>query len=165
MRKKFYQGFTLIEIIIVIVIIGVLATLALPRITGQIETARAAEAMSMFGAIRRSVINCIDIGNGTGTAAGANAASANCLTWLDLGMSAPAADAQFLYTSSTNAAGTMQFRAIKGANSICLNFAASTGQGMYSISPNTRANPYYGPVMQTMTVGGAGCGVAALGAM
>ena len=40
MNKK---GFTLIEIIIVIVILGVLATLALPRLAAQVDAAEAAD--------------------------------------------------------------------------------------------------------------------------
>ena len=60
MNKK---GFTLIEILIVIVILGTLATLALPKITAQIETARAAEAMNIFGFLRRSMTDCLSMAN------------------------------------------------------------------------------------------------------
>ena len=158
MRNRLKKGFTLIEIIIVIVIIGVLATLALPRITGQIEAARGAEAMNMFGAIRRAAINCVDMGNTDGTVAQANAAAANCLTWAQLGMTAPTG-AQFAYTSS-NAAGAMQFRAVKGGNSICLNLAASTGAATYSLAPATAANPYFGAVQRTTAYVAGACAAA-----
>jgi len=46
------RGFTLIEILIVIIIIGILATLLLPQIGGMTERARVAEAKSTLGAIR-----------------------------------------------------------------------------------------------------------------
>jgi prepilin-type N-terminal cleavage/methylation domain-containing protein len=160
MKVKLNKGFTLIEIIIVIVIIGVLATLALPRITGQIEAARGAEAMNMFGAIRRAAINCIDMGNLTGTVAGAQAAAASCLTFAQLGMTAPTG-AQFTY-SATQAAGVMQFRALKAPNAICLNLDAGTAQGQYSIFPVGATNPYSGAVQRTTTVGGAVCAAANL---
>ena len=142
------KAFTLIEIIIVIVIIGILATVALPRVTGQIEVARSAEAINMFGAIRRAAINCVDMSNATGLPAGANVASANCLTWSQLGMTAPV-DALFTYTSSTDAAGSMQFKATRGPNSICLNLTASTGQGRYSLDPADDTNPYFGIINRT----------------
>ncbi len=156
------KGFTLIEIIIVIVIIGVLATLALPRITGQIEVARGAEAVNMFGAIRRSAINCIDTLNRTGTVAGANAVAVDCLTWGTLGMLEPV-DSLFVYTSAADAAGNMQFKATRGANGICLNVAASTGRAEYSMDPNDSSNPYYGIAMRTGSSGVVPC--VAAGAM
>ncbi len=39
-RPKFYAGFTLIEIMVVIVILGILATLIIPRFMGREEEAR-----------------------------------------------------------------------------------------------------------------------------
>ncbi len=57
MNKK---GFTLIEIIIVIVILGILATLALPRLTAQIDTAQGAEAMQFFGVAKRAASTCYE---------------------------------------------------------------------------------------------------------
>jgi len=49
MRKK---GFTLLELLIVVIIIGVLATMALPQYTATIEKARSGEAVINIGAIR-----------------------------------------------------------------------------------------------------------------
>lgn len=46
------KGFTLIELLIVIIIIGVLATLAIPQYTRFVERARAAEALTMIGALK-----------------------------------------------------------------------------------------------------------------
>jgi prepilin-type N-terminal cleavage/methylation domain-containing protein len=145
MKNRSNKGFTLIEIIIVIVIIGVLATLALPRITGQIEGARGAEAMNMFGAIRRAAINCIDMG--TVAVGGENAAAANCLTFAQLGMAQPTG-AMFAY-SAANAGGAMTFTASRGGNLICMTLAATTGASTYRLNPATAANPYFGAVNRT----------------
>ncbi|HNX68065.1 MAG TPA: prepilin-type N-terminal cleavage/methylation domain-containing protein [Candidatus Omnitrophota bacterium] len=48
------KGFTLIEVLIVVVIIAVLASLILPRMTAQIKRAESAEAMQMIGVMRRA---------------------------------------------------------------------------------------------------------------
>ncbi|GEM_PF-2904393 len=49
-------GFTLLELLIAIVIIAVLVGLAVPVYNAQVEKARAAEALQMLGAIRRSMV-------------------------------------------------------------------------------------------------------------
>lgn len=51
MRKK-EQGFTLIEIIVVIIMIGVLAAIAVPIYTGYIYKARSSEAITTLGAVK-----------------------------------------------------------------------------------------------------------------
>ena len=49
------KGFTLLELIIVIVIIGILASLAMPRFIRTAERSRAAEALAQVGAVRGSM--------------------------------------------------------------------------------------------------------------
>jgi len=49
MHKK---GFTLLEVLIVVIIIGILATIALPQYTATIEKARSGEAIINVGSIR-----------------------------------------------------------------------------------------------------------------
>lgn len=52
------SGFTLLEIIIVIIIIGILASLALPKFFKTVEFSRSTEALSSLGAIRRAMDLC-----------------------------------------------------------------------------------------------------------
>ena len=96
--NKNNKGFTLIEIIIVIVILGILATLAVPKITGQMKTAEAAEAMNIFGAIRRAASDCLTMSGGDVT---------SCLNSTQLGVSIPTG-AKFNYFHNAAAAGATQ---------------------------------------------------------
>jgi len=77
------SGFTLIEIIIVIVIVGVLSTLALPRFFETIEFARSLEAMNMMASIKRAAGRCSIMG-GTGSSD-----YTSCITWPALAMGPP----------------------------------------------------------------------------
>jgi len=54
LRNK--KGFTLIELIIVIVIVGILALVAIPRYFANVEKARKAEALSSMRAIREAIM-------------------------------------------------------------------------------------------------------------
>ncbi len=52
------KAFTLIEIIIVVIIIGVLASTALPKLANQVSVAKAAEAYSILGTLMRKIMEC-----------------------------------------------------------------------------------------------------------
>ena len=53
--QRSHRGFTLVEILIVVVIIAILASLVVPRMIAQVDKAKAVEALQMFGAIKRAV--------------------------------------------------------------------------------------------------------------
>jgi prepilin-type N-terminal cleavage/methylation domain-containing protein len=84
MKRK--KGFTLIELMIVIVIIGVLAAIAAPMMSSNVQRARRSEAVSIMGAIRtaerlyfvdRSTYTNVDAGNWTSTGNLGNYITAN----------------------------------------------------------------------------------------
>ena len=56
MSRMNRQGFTLIELMVVIVIIGVLASLAIPRFTEASAKAKAAEAPNVIGAYETALL-------------------------------------------------------------------------------------------------------------
>ena len=63
MKLSKNKGFTLLEIIIVIIIVGVLASLALPRFFSTIEFSRSTEALRSMGAIKDSIRRCAAMDN------------------------------------------------------------------------------------------------------
>ncbi len=63
--KNKKSGFTLLEIIIVIIIVGVLASLALPRFFATVEFSKSTEALTSLGVLRDSLERCYVAAGGT----------------------------------------------------------------------------------------------------
>ena len=58
MRRNQKSGFTLLEIIVVLIILSVVLALALPRFFGMVETSRGSEALNALSTIRGSMERC-----------------------------------------------------------------------------------------------------------
>lgn len=64
MKKQTQQGFTLIELMIVVAIIGILAAVALPAYQDYTKRARYAEVISMSNSVRTAVALCVQEAGG-----------------------------------------------------------------------------------------------------
>ncbi len=63
--KNNKSGFTLLEIIIVIIIVGVLASLALPRFFATVEFSKSTEALNAMNVLRQALERCYLAAAGT----------------------------------------------------------------------------------------------------
>ena len=92
--RRAQAGFTLIELMIVVAIIGILAAVALPQYQTYVAKSQVARAMGEAGAIKTAVETCIlDGKTSIGTGAGAcdpQASGSNILTGATQGAAIPA---------------------------------------------------------------------------
>ncbi len=115
------KGFTLVEVLIVVVIIAILASLIVPRMLMQTEKAKAAEALQMVGAIMRAGMREYDLGNTapiwicSQTAEWKAALDLNCTdNWSDIGLQGLEKSKSFSYRYEyyDDGAGNSYFNAI-----------------------------------------------------
>ncbi len=77
------HGFTLLEILVVIIIVGVLAAVAMPSLFRNIERARSAEAIATMGLIKRNIDACCIMRNNPPLT------YTGCESWTAIGMEDP----------------------------------------------------------------------------
>ena len=100
LNKK--SGFTLLEILVVIIIVGVLASVAMPQLFRNVERSRATEALASLGATKRSIEGCAMQFNNVYT---------TCNTYALIGMTDPS------FNAATNAASHFGYAITVAANS------------------------------------------------
>ena len=71
-KRKRDSGFTLVEIVLVIVIIGILAAIVVPKFAGQTDSAKIAKTRANLGSLRSAVRLFQSDNDGTAPAALAN---------------------------------------------------------------------------------------------
>jgi len=99
--KRIQQGFTLIELMIVVAIVGILASIALPAYQDYIVRSKMSEALAAIAACKTSVAEY----TGVKASAPANITQAGCSTTATKYMAALTVGASGVITATTRATG------------------------------------------------------------
>ena len=128
--KKVQQGFTLIELMIVVAIIGILAAIAIPAYQSYTDKSKFTEVVSATGPFKLAVDLCVqDLGAITDCTAGSNGVPANIVS-----------TTTFKYLASiTTAAGVITatpkvFGGVTAAETYVLTAVASNGTAAWTAS-------------------------------
>jgi type IV pilus assembly protein PilA len=119
-KKRNQRGFTLIEVLIVVVIIGVLAALIIPRFLTAPEKAIVAEANQLLGSLSRA--QQVRLDTGMVFLAASPLTTAN---WTSFGLTIPVAASKFVYgcaspscTASRTVNGTASTAVINSSTNV-----------------------------------------------
>ena len=128
--RKIQQGFTLIELMIVVAIIGILAAVAIPAYRDYVTKSRMSNVISTTSAVKTAMALCLQ----------ENGAIASCDTAAELGITLPAA---------TTDLASVAIAATTGI--ITATGTAAAGGYTYTLTPTA---PAAGDSTVNFTVGG-----------
>jgi type IV pilus assembly protein PilA len=129
MMKKAQQGFTLIELMIVVAIIGILAAVAIPQYQNYVTRAKLAKVNSAVDAVKLAMAEYMQ--NNAGSAPAADA-------WTTLGLASsgptPTTEVEAYHTTDTGQIQAQLRNIGTGYDGVSVNFTPSTGTDATAIT-------------------------------
>ena len=118
-------GFTMIELIFVIVILGILSAVALPKFIGVSDQAKAGKCKAFIGTLNRTTLPAIwsDAILNTGTATAADFNATTISSQIDI-----PSDCNMTATQIANAIGGTQFTVTYGNTNYDINISTAPSQ-------------------------------------
>jgi len=133
MERKSQQGFTLIELMIVVAIVGILAAVALPAYQDYTKRAKFTEVVSVGTSYQTAVSACVqDLGTLTGCSLGTNGIPASQATVHVASVGVTDGVITVTPTATTDAAATLVLTPTLGVGALTW---AKTGSGCLTSNP------------------------------
>ena len=134
-KKQAQSGFTLIELMIVVAIIGILAAVAIPAYQNYVLKAKFAEVESVANAYKTAVASCAqELGTVTGCDLGSNGIPATQATTHVASIGVTAGTITLTPTATTNALSTLVLIPTLGVSALTW---AKTGSGCLAVQGTT----------------------------
>lgn len=124
---KTQKGFTLIELMIVIAIIGILAAVAVPQYGQYTKRAKFAEVVSSTAPIKTGIDVCLQT----------TQATASCASWADIGVTNASVTGGSNVTSATLAEAASVVTITMAGDATSVNGATYVLDGTYDNAANT----------------------------
>ena len=121
MKNKAQKGFTLIELMIVVAIIGILAAVALPAYQTYTNKAKFSDVLVNVGAAKSAMVVCLNVNNNV---------LAQCDTWDEIGMTLPVATDNMTSVVITAATGEITGTATAAAGGLTYIFTPTAVTGV-----------------------------------
>ena len=147
MKKQMQQGFTLIELMIVVAIIGILAAVAIPAYQDYTSRAKVSEILGFASSMKTSVSECAltdgGLANCDAPASGidteAVAASSPYITGVTVAAGVITITPDWTELGATDGTGTIAFDPTYGAGGVQWNCVASAAAANKYLPSNCRA--------------------------
>ena len=151
--KKVQQGFTLIELMIVVAIIGILAAIAIPQYQNYVMRAKWSNVITSTESIKTAMAECTQNNGGDGSA---------CLTAAQLNLpSLPASVGTSPAVATLTPTGTAGTNGIGGTVVLTYAGTASTALGQCTVAQSGTIGA--SSIVWVFTDTGTGCGKAQTG--